>query len=223
MAKLTLSFKGRLLSIHHLDEHPMTIGRDSDCRICIDSLAVAPRHAELMPMDTAFLLLALDPEYPVLLNNEQVDQASVHHGDLIGIGKHTLIFSEDTLELSAPPSEIHGAPQEDPGVAGDAGAEPVQAYLQVQSGPQLGRVIVFQRSVTRLNRIGAADVIVTRRGGSYHISCLGGEGPIRIGGERIKYMEETELHDNDLIEIADVRLRFFCNKARTPASKAKAN
>ena len=104
MAKLILSFKGLLLSVHHLDERPMTIGRDPACRIAVDSLAIAPRHAELVSSDADFLLLALDPDYPVLLNNEQVDQASLHHGDEIQLGKHTLSFSNDTLELARRPA-----------------------------------------------------------------------------------------------------------------------
>jgi hypothetical protein len=207
MAKVTLSFKGRLLSIHHLDAHPTTIGRDPDCRISIDSLAIAPRHAELIPMDTGFLLLALDPEYPVLLNNEQVDQASLHHGDLIGLGKHTLSFSEDSLDLAPQSAAIDPMSKSEEDETGELG--PVSAYLQVQSGPKIGRVIAFRRAVTRLSRIGAADVIVTRRGDSYHISRLGGDDRIRIGGELMAKDDDMELRDNDAVEIGEVRLRFF--------------
>lgn len=229
MAKLTLLFKGRLLSVHHLDEHPVTVGRDPGCAVCIDSLAVAPRQAELVPTDGGWLLLGLDSDYPVLLNNEQVDQASLHHGDEIRVGKHTLLYSDDstlavpvrsraeTPPLSAAENQAPGGVEvvdEDDEQPGD---DPVPAYLQVQSGPKLGRVIVFRRSVTRLKRVGAADVIVTRQGDDYHLLCLGGEAQVRIDGSPVTADGEVRLNDNALIEIGDLRLRFFSGRGREPA------
>lgn len=219
MAKLILSFKGHLLSVHHLDESPMTIGRDLDCRIAIDSLAIAPRHAEMIPIDTGSLLLALDPEYPVLLNNEQVDQATLHHGDMIQVGKHTLEFSEDSFDLVPNPVVIDNTQVSSTDEAGESASAPVPAYMQFQSGPKIGRVIVFRRSVTRLSRAGAEDVIVTRRGHSYHLSRLGGKYPIKIAGTAVGD-QEMELHHNDIIEVGDRRLRFFCVEAEVPTDDA---
>jgi len=45
MANVTLSFKGRLISMYPLGAQPVTIGRALECDIPIDSLAVGPRHA----------------------------------------------------------------------------------------------------------------------------------------------------------------------------------
>jgi hypothetical protein len=232
MAKLTLSFKGRLLSVHHLDEHPVTVGRDAGCGVCIDSLAVAPRQAELVPSDSGWLLLGLDSDYPLLLNNEQVDQASLHHGDEIRVGKHTLLYSDDSTlalprrpraEPPPPPAVENQTPgavevvDEDDEQPGD---EPVPAYLQVQSGPKIGRVIAFRRSVTRLNRVGADDVIVTRQGDYYHLLRLGGQTPVHIDGIPITADGEIRLNDNALIEIGELRLRFFSGRTREAASEA---
>lgn len=220
MAKLTLSFKGRLLSIHHLDDEPLVIGRRSDCRIAIDSLAVAPRHAELTPIDTGFRLLALDPEFPVLLNNKPVAEAQLHHGDLIQIGKHTLSFSADSLELAPTLPSAEPPPDLVAGEEGEPAKEAVPAYVQVQSGAQIGRVIVLRRSVTRLNRAGVGDVIVSRRGGTYHLSRLGGEALVRVNGEPVAADGETSLSNDALIEIDDVRLRFFTAGSATKGGEA---
>lgn len=227
MAKLTLSFKGRLLSVHHLDERPVTIGRDPGCGIRIDSLAVAPRHVELVPTDTIYLLLGLDTDYPVLLNNERVDQATLNHDDEIQLGKHTLHYSEDSVVLSFPRRKPAGAaaepapgePAEPPAVevVEEDDEEPaggaVPAYMQVQSGPQIGRVITFRRSVTRLNRAGAEDIIVTRQGDSYYLLRLGGQTVVRISGSRVTADGEVRLNDNDLIEIGELRFRFFAGRS----------
>jgi pSer/pThr/pTyr-binding forkhead associated (FHA) protein len=213
MAKLILSFKGLLLSVHHLDERPMTIGRDPACRIAVDSLAIAPRHAELVSSDADFLLLALDPDYPVLLNNEQVDQASLHHGDEIQLGKHTLSFSNDTLELARRPAADRARPP--------AGGEedPVPAYLQVQSGPQIGKVVVLRRAVTRLSPVGAKDVLVTRRDNAYHLSRLDGDKPITVGGAALVGDADVALRHNDVIEIGTTRFCFFSADTDIPADK----
>jgi pSer/pThr/pTyr-binding forkhead associated (FHA) protein len=211
MSKLTLSFKGRLLSIYHLeDAQPVTVGRDTDCQLCIDSLAIAPRHAELMPTDTGWLLLSLDPGFPVLLNDAQVDQASLHHGDTIQLGKHTLSFSEDTLELGPiPPREEPTATREETGSQNaEVAEEAVPAYLQVQSGPQIGRVIVLRRSVTRLSRLGIEDVIVTRHGDTYRLARLGRKQRVKINEESMD-ADDATLTNNGTIEIGPVRLRFF--------------
>lgn len=230
MAKLTLSFKGRLLSVHHLDERPVTIGREPDCGIRIDSLAIAPRHAELVPTDTGFLLLGLDSDYPVFLNNEQVDQATLHHRDEVQLGKHTLSYSDDSAAVTLPvrrrvdTAADTTAATEEPNVevVDQDDAEPIDgpvpAYMQVQSGPHIGRVVVFRRAVTRLTRAGAGDVIVTRQGDSYQLLRLGGEALVRISGTPVTADGEVKLNENDLIEIGDLRFRFFSGKSGEPAS-----
>lgn len=221
MAKLTLSFKGHHLSIHRLDEKPTTIGRDGDCRICIDSLAIAPRHAELVPSEDGYLLLGLDPDYPVRLNTEQVDQASLRHGDLIQIGKHTLVFSEDRLELAhARPAKAE-VDTEAKTQADDAEEEveesptdSVTGYMQIQSGPRIGRFLIFRRAVTKLKRAGADGVVVTRAGDSYQLVRLKEQVRIRIDGIPIDDEDvEVTLHHNNLIEIDKVRLQFFIKTA----------
>jgi hypothetical protein len=216
MATLTLSFKGRLLAVHHLDERPTSIGRDADCRIPIDSLAVAPRNAEIMTTEMGFLLLALDPDYPVFLNGEQVDQASLHHGDTIQVGKHTLGFSDDSLQLAPPPG------MDTPGLeAADVDPATLTAYVQLQSGPKIGRIVVLRRSVTRLSHAGADDLIVTRRKDGYHLSHLEGRTPFRVDSRTVQGDGEARLQNGSLIELEDVRLQFFTeNRGRSDARAA---
>jgi len=211
MPKLTLAFKGRLLSIHHLGERPLTIGRDPSAGLRIESLAVAPQHAELVPSGPGYLLLALDPAFPVLLNQERVDQASLSHGDEIQIGKHRLTYSEESLALAPPapepaPIEVKDEDEEEP----SSGLLP--AYLQVQSGRRIGHIVFCRRAVTRLDRLGAAEVMITREGDRYHLLRLEGSREVRLGGIPITTTAEVRLNDCDLIEIGELRLRFFSGR-----------
>lgn len=216
MAKLTLSFKDRLLSVHPLGEGTISIGRDPDCTIHIESLAVAPRHAELVPSGPDYLLLALDPGFPVRLNEERVDQASLSHGDQIQIGKHQLTYSaeEPSLAPTAPkhaPVEVKDEDEEVPS------SGPLPAYLQVQSGQRIGHIVFCRRAATRLDGLGVADVIVTREGDRYHLLRLNGGPEVRLGGMPVTATAEVRLNDNDLIEIGELRLRFFSGRAASEA------
>ena len=117
MAKLTLSFKGHLIAIHHLGEGGATIGRDLDCAIPIDSLAVAPRHAQILAHADGYSITAIDPDHPVIVNSEKVEQAPLHHGDLIRIGKHTLHYAEAAQEVAIMPAAGAADPGRGPGRA----------------------------------------------------------------------------------------------------------
>lgn len=221
MAKLILSFKGHHLSIHHLGEAPAIIGRDKACGVCIDSLAVAPKNAEVVPSAGEFLLLALDPEYPVLLNEEQVDQASLHHGDLIQIGKHTLSFSQDTLEPAPPRSATEPETEEPEEERDEITTDSVPAYMQIQSGRRIGKVVVFRRAVTRLSGAGAEGVVVRRNGDTYHLVKLVKQADIRIDGAPVARIEtQVQLRNNNVVEVNDVRLQFFSGETGEPPDAA---
>lgn len=224
MAKLTLSFKGHHISIHHLEENPTTIGRDEDCGIRIDSLAVAPRHAELIPSENGYLMLGLDPDYPIQLNSERIDQASLHHGDMIQIGKHTLVFSEDTQGLvptypattaeaeaeAETEAEAKSRTDEPEGAAEKTSTDSVTGYMQIQSGPLIGRVLVFRHAMTQLKRAGAEGVVITRNGDSYKLVRIEEQARIKIDGIPVEEEDvEFSLHHDNLIEIDSLRFRFF--------------
>jgi len=211
MAKLTVSFKGRLIAIHHLDEQPVTIGHDPNCRIHIDSLAVAPRHVELLVTDTGYLMLALDPNFPVLVNGKTVEQAKLHPGDIIQVGKHSISLSEDEPEViislpSQVPDTTSGQePKDEDGVA---------AYIQVQSGGNIGKVVSLRRVVTRLKWAGIHDLAVTREGNSHILVRLNQDLVVKVDGKPMKE-EEIVLSDNTSIEVGNIRLGYFQRKRQT--------
>ncbi len=283
MATLTLYFKGRRLSIFPLADGKSTLGRDPDCDIHIDSLAVAPRHLDLLPSATGYLMVALNPDYPVIWNEERVEEARLEHGDLIRVGKHSLTFVSDGQRDGYGPSKagpdaggadagIEGADSgtgghlsrpADPsgdGLAGlsatgfeqdrelaeacarsaataaetaaaggrerseeDATLLSVPAYMQIQSGSKIGRVIVFRRALNRLDRVGARGVVVARQGDSYGLMCLEKAPKIRIDGKAFDATApEMGLEDGSVVQIDDLRLQFFIGGAEIHAETQPA-
>jgi len=205
MAKLTISFKGRPIAIHHLDEQPVTIGRNADCSIHIDSLAIAPRHAELLPTGTGHLMLALDHDFPVLVNRNPVERALLQPGDLIQVGKHDIDFSEDECEvIISTPEPTQDSSEERPSEEED----PVPAYIQVQSGADIGKVILLRRAVTRLHHLGMHDLAVTRENNTYSLVRLNPDLLVKIDGKPMME-EEAPLGDKTRIETESTRFGFF--------------
>ena len=206
MAKLTLSFKGHLISIHHLGEAPTRIGRDADCEIVIDSLAVAPHHATISVHPDGYSITIIDDEHPVLLNNEKIEEAPLHHGDLIQIGKHTLHYAEAAQEVAVMPA----APKPPDAVRSPQAAI---AYVQIQSGPDIGRVLALRRESTRLTRVGANEVVIARRGEGYVVNCDDPAREMGINGRPVPSGTAVPLPEAALIEIGDLRCRFFHGNA----------
>jgi hypothetical protein len=208
MAKLTLSFKGRLLAVHWLDRPTLTIGRDPDCEIVIDSLAVAPRHAQIRQDGETFALVALEREHRVYRNGDRVEQATLAEGDMILVGKHTLSYSEVAPEavLLARPPAPQRARSHETAESGDT----VPVYLQIQSGPRLGHIVPLTRAVTRLTPIGGNEVIVTRRDRGYVLSRIGEANRVYVGRRALRGNEEVPLVKGCLVEVDGTRCQFFC-------------
>lgn len=204
MGKVILSFKGRPLSMYHLGAQPVTIGRVKECDIPIDSLAVGPRHALISAHPDGYSIAALDPRYSVILNNETVSQAALHHGDVIRIGKHTLHFSEVTQELSGLPTA--------PKAIGQRGSGAELAYVQIQSGPDLGLVFALRDDSTQLAHVGANQVVITRRADGYFLVCNDPDVEFGVNGKPAPTRTEVPLADAAVIEVDKFRCQFFCRK-----------
>lgn len=204
MGKVTLSFKGRPISTYHLGAQPVTIGRAIECDIPIDSLAVGPRHALISAHPDGYSIAALDSRYSVILNNERVDQAALHHGDVIRIGKHTLHFSEAANALSDLPT----APQ----ATAIRGSDAELAYVQIQSGPDLGLVFALRGDSTPLAQVGANQVVITGRQDGYVLVCNDPDVAFRVNGRPTPTGIEVPLADAAVIEVDKLRCQFFFRK-----------
>ena len=214
MAKLILSFKGRPLSSYPCDDRPVGIGRDPDCDIVIDSLAVAPRHAVIAPHPDGYGIVALSADYPLVLNGEKVARASLHDGDLIRIGKHSLQF-RDSAQVSA--LRVDQAP-----VRTAWETEPELAYVQMCSGPDLGRIFPLRQDQLRLTQAGAELAVISRRPHGYVLACENQAVEIDVNGMPVQPWTEVPLADAAEIQLGALRCRFFCRSWRPPQAPGMA-
>ncbi len=200
MPKITLSFRERVLKVLPLEEGETLIGRAPDCDLQIDSLAVALHHARIVTRGGESVIFDLGGGLRV--GGQPVREHRLADGDRVLLGKHVLTYSPEdvtTAERLAP---------EGP----SAGAAPRRAWLQVLSGPRVGKALPLTRSLVRIGRQGEQSVIIARRANGYYVSALEGEEPPRLG-DRPLGEEPQPLRDGDVLEVAGVRMQFFCEEA----------
>lgn len=215
MAKLTLFFKGRPIDVYHVENDAINIGRDPQCQLRIDSLAVGPFHAQIVREDDHYYLLSPSEDHPVLVNHKRVAEHELAHGDIIQIGKHTLNFADDAVGLS-PTATPPERDQENPVPEDDNGSSREQdskaGCIQILSGEHFGRVIPLDRAMTRLGRAGRDCAIIAHRRNGYYLSHLEGPHPPMVDGRPIGN-RSMRLLDGNVIEIGSTRMQFYAKLA----------
>jgi len=202
VAKLTLSFKDRKLKVFALEPGESVIGRDPDCTIVIDSLAVAPRHARIHLEGECWMVEPLSGEHELTIGDQVVtDSFTLGNGDVISIGKHNLAFS----------TESQGAPQT------PVTALPTVGWLQIQNGSHMGRTIRLNKAFTRVGRPEGELAVIAHRDDGYYLSALHGEHGPQLNGESIGECRR-KLQDKDDIVIGELRLQFFADGHTAHAS-----
>ncbi len=197
MAKLTLAFKDKKLKIFPIVAAELVVGRDPDCAIHIDSLAVQPLHARIFATGNHYRVESMQSEEPVLINHQVINEATLlQDGDLIQVGKHTLSFSSEPVLEGVQANHAPAAPR------------PLQGWLQIMSGSHLGRSIRLDRAMIRLGKTGKECAIISRRDDGYHIAHLQGDTTPRVNDESIGDRSCT-LHNGDRIQIGRLELHFY--------------
>ena len=218
MAKLTLTFKGKMLHSKDLTEGVFTIGRDGTNDLQIDSLAVAPLHASVTVAGNEKLVKQLDSGYPLIINGNRVSEHRLMHGDRIGVGKHQIYFSDNVSNNSKTlPTETSVFPDDSPepletvhpAKTGPAGAE---ASLQVLKGKNIGVVILLRRAMTRLGTESAGSVVIAHRKEGYFLSALVADNDVKVNGVDI-HEKSVLLNHGDVLKVGDSTLQFFCKSA----------
>ena len=85
------------------------------------------------------------------------------------------------------------------------------ARLQILTGAFAGRELELKKPLTTLGRPGVQVVAVTRRGDSYTVVNMqrgNGKGTPLVNGEPLGPSAQP-LHDNDVLEVAGVKMGFF--------------
>ena len=94
MPKLILRFDARELTECAVGIHPVSIGRLPDNMMVIDNPAVSGRHARVYKEGNHYVLEDLKSTNGTFVNDKPVARHTLLDGDVIGVGKHTLVFTQ---------------------------------------------------------------------------------------------------------------------------------
>jgi len=234
MARLVLSLDSQVMAEYNMNKERYTIGRLPDNDIRIDNPAVSGHHSLIINILNDSFLEDLNSTNGTYVNGKLIKKHALQHGDVVTVGHHQLRFVEDdeaqdefektmVIQPSARPvdklrSASVVAENASAGLSatgarralGDATALK-KAKLQVLSGAFAGRELDLNKALTTLGRPGVQVAAITRRADGYFIVHVdsGKEGDFpMLNGSPIG-ATATRLNDNDVIQLAGVKMGFF--------------
>lgn len=235
MGKLILTLDGQELAQYELEKERYTIGRLSDNDIHIDNMAVSGHHALILNILKDSFLEDLNSTNGTYVNGKLIKKHALQESDVITIGRHQLKYVSDrakegedeferTMVIKPGAASQPGAPSLDSvnrAIAqSGAGVAPVteagkttlpQGKLQVLSGGFAGKELELTKALTTLGRPGVQVAAITRRNdGFYVVHVESGQGQRfpTVNGKEIG-AEARKLGDNDVIELAGVKMGFY--------------
>jgi pSer/pThr/pTyr-binding forkhead associated (FHA) protein len=96
--ELILSLRERELARVAILTARTTIGRDPGCDVVIDNVGISRLHAAIEVVGDSFVLRDCDSENGISLNGDSCREGRLVHGDIIGLNKFLVRFSNETLE-----------------------------------------------------------------------------------------------------------------------------
>jgi predicted component of type VI protein secretion system len=232
MARMMLSLNGHMLAEYNLSKERYTVGRLPDNDIRIDNPAVSGHHSLIINILNDSFLEDLNSTNGTYVNGKLIKKHALSHGDVITIGHHQLRFVDEVIDGSQENFEstmVIAPPAADMdrlrALAGEQSAQDfperqqaatsvlpgAPARLQVLTGVFAGRELELKKPVTTLGRPDVQVIGITRRGENYTLVVVDrgkGNTPPMINGEAVGGGARA-LHDNDVIEVAGVKMGFF--------------
>ena len=90
MLRIKLKFGDKVLKDIEIEKPIVTIGRDVNCNVRIDNLAVSKNHAQILDLQGSYVIEDLESTNGTLLNDKKIKKETLKHGDVLTIGKHSL-------------------------------------------------------------------------------------------------------------------------------------
>jgi pSer/pThr/pTyr-binding forkhead associated (FHA) protein len=204
------------------------IGRQPGQDIVIDNLAVSFHHAKVEAVGDEFLLIDLKSENGTFVNNRRIKAHWLADGDVVAIGKHTLVFSDPSTRKTADtgPASIIETMQMDTEQfrnlqrrtpAGETAVPDVRPTLAVLSGQR--RELPLGEKSVRIGRSKTADIVadglfvgetaavINRLADGWYVSRVGGLARVKVNDQTIG--EAVKLKRLDVIAVGKLRLQFL--------------
>ncbi len=99
--RLVLRFDGQDIQEFVLDKKDITIGRTPSNDISIDNLAISSHHASVHNTQDGAVLEDMKSTNGTFVNDIEVTRHHLKDGDIIGIGKHQILFFSNAAYSTA--------------------------------------------------------------------------------------------------------------------------
>ena len=236
MAKLILSHGANVLGEYELNKETITIGRRPSNDIQVENLAVSGEHAKVITILNDSFLEDLNSTNGTYVNGSLIKKHALQDGDIISVGKHQLKYvnenasngddfektmiirpDEAGISKSAKPASQESMGQINAGIKKAAqgvdtsGKIAQKARLKLLSGGNAGKELEIKKALITLGKPGVQVAAITRRPKGYfiiHIDGGNGTGHPTLNGKEIS-STATPLNDNDIIEVAGVKMEFM--------------
>lgn len=236
MAKLILKFNNEVVDHIELQQGDMKIGRKSTNDIFIDNLAISGEHANIFTIGGDSFVQDLGSTNGTMVNDNKIAKHHLKNGDVIMIGKHSLVYIAENAEsdeektedfaktviigpgsmpdLSSPPASGGGAgfsPKETMSMSEDKQKASAgrQGAIFVLSGANSGKRIDLMKSITNLGKTGSVSGSIKRSPSGYTLGPAAGGKPPKLNGRELRAGEDANLKNGDIIEVAGTRLQFY--------------
>lgn len=218
MPRLILSMDGLVLKEMVLEKERTTIGRKPHNDIQIDNLAISGDHAAIVTILNDAFLEDMNSTNGTYVNGQPVKKHVLQNNDVIELGKYRLKYIADSGAATAADQDVSFAQaietnsgrQATP--APDVAPPPQQSgavgMIQILSGTHAGRTLELSKSLTTLGKPGTQVAVITRRPHGYFITHVEGTVFPVVNGRALD-AQAHRLNDNDIIEIAGVKMEFF--------------
>jgi predicted component of type VI protein secretion system len=220
MPKLTLKFDTRELKECDLGGHPVSIGRLPDNALVISDPAVSARHARVTWEADHYVIEDLRSTNGTYVNNKPIARHTLLDGDVILIGKHSVLFSQQGVAEADVTALNHGSPSQVfyggfpktaiPTAKGGIGT------LKLKGGSTDKDEYVLAAVTTMIGRAETAQIrtkgwfkspqaaAITRKGEGFAITPMG--APVVVNGQKI--IGRRDLVSGDVIEVSGLTLEF---------------
>jgi pSer/pThr/pTyr-binding forkhead associated (FHA) protein len=233
MPLLTLKFKDNVIQDFTLQkERSIAIGRRSDNDIVIENLAVSGHHAKIDSAGDGFVLTDLQSKNGCFVNERLVTSHWLKHGDIINIGKHTLIFEyrQGEAQPAGPSGEMDKTMVMDTNKYRDMMSKSNSndlsprmkknapgGFLSYLSGGD-GEVELAKKLI-KIGKDPSCDIVVnglgvgrtaatiSNRPNGFYLSFVGGMSKIKVNTKIVK--ESVALKEFDIIELGSAKMQFF--------------
>ena len=245
MPNLTLKFKDTTLEDYRLQKgNSLTIGRRKNNDVVIENLAVSGHHAKIDSVADGFVVVDLQSKNGSFVNEQLINSHWLKSGDVISIGKHSLVFSysEDEVMPADGSDEMEKTmvidtsqhrnmmkknnPKVPKPLAKGHKNEIVGGLTYLAGGS--GK-IKLNGKITKLGKhrtsdivvkglfVGRTSVTISRRPDGFYLSFVGGLSKPKLNEKIVK--QSAILNDLDIIDIGATKLQFFIQKPHQKKKK----